>query len=195
MADCKRCHYEEEITLDLEDDCDPDSDSNSDTGQVNNDEYESEADNEGEYQKNDIEARHLTEYSKEFMQKVVNYADEKDRNGKRRLTWKSVHNRFKALPDQAYVSRFRQYLAHQDTKRQKIHSVAEIVYKRFIIAREKFLPIHDIDLHRITLEAAHELDLENFVASNHWLSNFKTRHSIVSRRITNIVTHHEVKKH
>ena len=71
LADCKRCHYAEEITLDLDDDCDPDSDSNSDTGQVNNDEYESEADNEGEYQKNDIEARHLTEYSKEFMQKVV----------------------------------------------------------------------------------------------------------------------------
>ena len=207
LVDSKRCHYEEEVTLDLndddedygdddDDDCDLDGESGSgdENDYVYSNEDNFEADDEGEDKNNRIGSYHLTEYSEEYMQQVVDYADHQNHNGKRRRSWKSVHNRFKALPDQAYVSRFRNYLAHEDTKRQKIHNVNEAVYRRFILAREKCLPVHDINLQRIALQVSHELNLENFVASCHWLSNFKALHSIVCRRITNIVTHHEIEK-
>ena len=44
------------------------------------------------------------------------------------------------------------------------------------------------------LKASYELKLENFAASNlsFWLLTFKSRHSIASRRVTNIVTHREI---
>ena len=204
LVDSKRCHYEEEVTLDRsdedygdddDDDCDLDSESGSgdEDANVYSNQNNFEADDEGEDKNNTIGSYHLTEYSEEYMQQVVDYAYHQNYNGsKRRRSWRSVHHRFKALPDQAYVSRFRKYLAQGGTKRQKIHNVNEAVYRRFIVAREKCLPVHDIDLQRIALQVSHELNLENFVASCHWLSNFKARHSIVCRRITNIVTHHEI---
>ncbi|CAF3760184.1 unnamed protein product [Rotaria socialis] len=110
----------------------------------------------------------------------------------RRRSWKTVHNRYKSIPAQNYIARFRNYIAHQGTKRQKINNVDEYVYKKFLNAREKFLPVHDVDLCRWGLQAAKEYKIDNFRASSFWLLGFKTRHSICSRRITNIVTRHEV---
>ncbi len=42
------------------------------------------------------------------------------------------------------------------------------------------------------MKAAREVKLDNFHASHGWLGNFKRKHGIVSRRITNIVTRHEI---
>ncbi|CAF4551855.1 unnamed protein product, partial [Didymodactylos carnosus] len=177
--------YEEETTLDVGDD--PFGYSSS-----SEDEEEGRLVNYSESEEEDDNKRHLTNYSLEYMQEVVDYADATDRNGKRRRSWKTVHHKFKALPNQGYISRFRTYLEQHGTKRQKTNDIDEIVYQKFLNAREQALPIHDIDLQRWALKAAKEVHLDDFHASHGWVNNFKGRHHVVSRRITNVVTRHEL---
>ena len=54
------------------------------------------------------------------------------------------------------------------------------------------LSIHDIDLKRFVLKKARGVGDDTFVASDHWLHNFKQRHGIYSRKITKWVTKSEV---
>jgi hypothetical protein len=126
------------------------------------------------------------------MKEVVEFADAKDSTGKRRRSWKTIHHRFRSLPNQGYVARFRHYLEHGGTKRQKIYDIDHEVFKKFESARERCLPVHEIDIQRWSLKLARELKLEDFHASRHWLFNWKSRYSIVGRKITNIVTKHEI---
>ncbi|CAF4323180.1 unnamed protein product, partial [Rotaria sordida] len=100
-------------------------------------------------------------YSIEFMKEVVDFADAKDSSGKRRRSWKTVKHRYRSLPDQNYISRFRKYLSQQGTKRQKTQNIDQIVYKKFLNAREQFLPMHDIDIQRWALQAAKEMNLDD----------------------------------
>ena len=151
-----------------------------------------EADDEWKNKENNVKARHPSNYSLEFMKEVIAYADETNASGKRRRSWKTVRNRYKSIPAKNYTARFRNYIPHQGTKRQKINNVDEYVYKKFLNAREKFLPVHDIDVCRWGLQAAKQYKVENFRALSFWLLRFKTRHSIYSRRITNIGTRREV---
>ncbi len=61
---------------------------------------------------------------------------------------KTFKHRYRSILDQVHVTRFRIYLAQQGTKRQKTQNLDRIVYKMFLNAREQYLPIHDIDIHR-----------------------------------------------
>jgi hypothetical protein len=178
-------NYQEETTLDLHmsDYISSDEDTNT-TDDNGVDEWTNE---EGEKI-----THHLNQYSLEYMKAVVDFADEKDDYGKRRHTWKSIHHRFKSLPSQSYVSLFRTYLQKQGTKQQKCRSIDKVIYDKFVNAREQALPIHDLDLQRWALKTAKEVKLNDFHASHGWLINFKRRHGIVSRRITNMVTRHDI---
>ena len=49
----------------------------------------------------------LIEYSEKFMRQVIDYVDGNNKSSKRRRSWKSIHNRFKNLPNQIYIGRFR----------------------------------------------------------------------------------------
>ena len=53
-------------------------------------------------------------------------------------------------------------------------------------ARENALPVHDIDLRRWALKKAMDESLHNFVASSYWLYLFKTKHNIISRKVTKV---------
>lgn len=53
-------------------------------------------------------------------------------------------------------------------------------------AREKALPVHDIDLRLWAVRQAMDESLNNFVASEHWLYTFTHKHNIVSRKITKV---------
>ncbi|CAF4526778.1 unnamed protein product [Rotaria magnacalcarata] len=155
----------------------------------------SEANDDGEPKENERISYDISEYSLEYMKEVVAYADAKDSSGKRRRSWKSVHDRYKRIPAQTYVSRFRKYIEQHGTKRQKTQNIDEIVFTKFIDARDNSLMVHDIDIQRWALKIAKEIKLDEFHASDGWLKNFKGRHGIVSRRVTNIVTKHEVANH
>jgi hypothetical protein len=61
------------------------------------------------------------------------------------------------------------------------------VFNEFKRARINFLIIHDCDLQRWAKNKARGLDFE-FKASNSWLSRFKKRYGIVSRKVTKIVS-------
>ena len=77
-------------------------------------------------------------------------------------------------------------------KRQKIFDIDHELFKKFENARERCLPVHEFDIQWWAVKLAYELKLEGFRVSRHWLSNWKSRHSIVGRKITNIVTKHEI---
>ena len=128
----------------------------------------------------------------EFMEEVVRFAGEKDSSGKRRRSWTSIKHRYRSIPSQNYISRFRKCLSQQGTKRQKIQDIDTIVYEKFVNVREQYLPIHDVDIQRWALQAAKETHLNDFQASEYWLFVFKNRHGICSRKITNIVTKKEI---
>ena len=134
--------YDNEVTLDftierdncfIEDDFISNTNHNSDSNDWNNEE-------------NSQENRILKNYTMEFMEKVVRFADEKDSSGKRRRSWKSIKHRYRSIPSQNYISRFRKYLSQQGTKPQKIQDIDAIVYDKFVNAREQYLPIHDVDI-------------------------------------------------
>ena len=70
----------------------------------------SEADDEWESEGKEREAYSVKGSSLEYMKEVVAYADAKDSSGKRRRSWKTVHHKYKKVPDQSYISRFRRYI-------------------------------------------------------------------------------------
>ncbi|CAF1542411.1 unnamed protein product [Didymodactylos carnosus] len=165
--------YSEETTMDVDDDpFDYSSSSDEEEGHHDNN-SESEEEVNGEESKSEKDKHHLANYSLDFMQEVVDYADEKDKNGKRRRSWKTVHHSYKSVPNQSYVSRFRTYLHQHGTKRQKTNDIDEIVFKNILHAREQALPLHDVALQRWALKAAKEVHLEAFHASHGWVNNFK----------------------
>lgn len=145
FCNLKQFAYEQETTLDFFYDPDDDDgdgfEEEEDDDTESDSDYNDEDDSMGKYPK-------LTSYSIEFMQKVVDFVDEKGSSGKCRRTWKSIHHRFRSLPNQGYISRFRKYLEQNGTRNQKLEEIDIVVYQKLIEAREKDLPLHDIDLQR-----------------------------------------------
>ncbi|CAF4472282.1 unnamed protein product, partial [Rotaria sp. Silwood2] len=189
LNECKIFEFEVETTLGVGETSNEYE--NEDDKNTFYDDNSSEADDEWESKENERERHDLSDYSLEYMKEVVAYADAKDSSGKRRRAWKSVHEKYKRIPAQTYISRFRKYLEQQGTKRQKIQKVDEMVFQMFMEAREKNLMVHDVDIQRWGLKVAKDMTLNEFHASDGWVKNFKGRHGIVSRRVTNIVTKHE----
>ncbi|CAF1086923.1 unnamed protein product [Adineta ricciae] len=126
------------------------------------------------------------------MQRVLDYAYDEDESGKRRRTWKPVKHRFRTLPNEYYVNRFKKYLENSGTRRQKLQEIDKSVYQKLVYACEQYLPVHDIDIQRWALKSAREVGCNDFQAADSWIHNFKARHSICSRRITNIITKREI---
>ena len=166
ITSCDQFDYEDEITLDLIHDID---DYYNEDNLIYNNDHGSDADDEWNDEENTNKRFQLNNYSTEFMKEVISFADAKDSLGKRRRSWKTVKHRFRSIPDQNYISRFRKYLAQQGTKRQKTQNIEDIVYKIFLNAREQYLPIHDIDIQRWALQTARDMNVNDFQASSSWL--------------------------
>lgn len=126
-------------------------------------------------------------FSLDYMAKAVEFYDEiNPQTGKRKRRWETVKHRFQRIPHQIYLSRFRRYLEKNGTKKQKLDKIDDYVFDLFERAREKGLPVHDIDLRRWALKQAMDESLHNFAASKHWLHTFKHKHNIVSRKVTKV---------
>lgn len=129
----------------------------------------------------------LKTFSYDYMKKVIDYYDELDPNtGNRRRSWNTLRHRFRRVIHPIYLSRFRTYVENYGTTREKVDSVNNHVYQKFEEAREAGLPVHDIDLRRWALVQAREEALTGFVASPKWLSNFKMKNNICSRKVTKV---------
>jgi len=115
--ECGIFEYTEETTLDIGEISD---ESESEINNKTSHDYDnSQADDEWESKENERLSYDLSDYSLKYMKEVVAYADAKDSSGKRRRSWKSVHEKYKRIPAQTYISRFRKYIEQQGTKRQK----------------------------------------------------------------------------
>jgi hypothetical protein len=158
---------ESEDTLDTSDVENPDSDSDIET---EDQEYEETRDNR--------------QFSLEYMEKVVNFA-------RPNISFTTVQHAYPRVTHRMQLKRFREYVASNGNQRQKLKRIANIVFERFRHAREKNLPVHDVDIQRWALHEAKKEDMCEFTASHHWLFNFKKRYSICSRKVTKIVSRRE----
>ena len=110
-------------------------------------------------------------------------------------TFSSLRSRYKRVKSMQHLHRIKQYVKEQGTKFHKLKRVDEFFYAEFMRARKAYLPIHDSDVRRLAIKKAREVNLNDFVASHHWLINFKRRHHISSRKITKLVTKHHLEDH
>jgi hypothetical protein len=134
-------------------------------------EIDEEVQSEEEMEESDEQL--VQKFSLDYMEKVLNYNDEVDANGKRKHSWRGVHHRFRRIPCRQYLCRFRDYVVRQGSKRQKIDEIDSFVFELFEGAREQSLCIHDIDLRRWALQKARQQSMSefsgNFQVSNLWL--------------------------
>jgi hypothetical protein len=132
-------------------------------------------------------------FSLQYMKQVLDYYDEINQNGKRKHSWKSVSRRFRRIPHRQYIFRFRDYVRRNGSKRQKLDEIDAHVFTLFREARDQSLCIHDADLQRWAVTKAQQQSMFEFVASNHWVQNFKYKHRIVSRKISKVISSQSVK--
>ncbi|CAF3057194.1 unnamed protein product [Rotaria sp. Silwood2] len=135
----------------------------------------------------DDDSAFLQKFSLDYMKQVIEYYDEKDPlTGQRRRSSKSVKHRFRRVKHSIYLSRFRSYIEKGGTQQQKMEILNNYVYHKFEHAWELFLPVHDLDLRRWALNKAQEELINDFVASEKWLLNFKIKYTIGSRKVTKV---------
>jgi len=128
---CTSFELESETTLDHDDD-DAFSDSEDESTDPNFDEVEN------------VDDPSITmNFTLDYMKKVVDFYDARDSTGRKRHTWKSTKHRFKSVPHQQYIARFRHYIEQNGTKREKMQIIDDFVYDRFEEARERVLCVHD----------------------------------------------------
>ena len=180
VSECPSFEVESETTLDYDDE---DAFSHSQDENMDPDFDETE---------NTESSANQMNFTLEYMKKVIDYYDACHSNGRKKHTWKSTKHQFKAVPCQQYISRFRHYIEQYGTRREKMQIIDNFVYDKYEEARENVLSVHDHDLKRWALQKAADDSVLDFKASKHWLDTFKHRHKICSRKITKIVTRHQM---
>ncbi|CAF1573101.1 unnamed protein product [Rotaria sp. Silwood1] len=119
------------------------------------------------------------------MQRVVDFA----RPG---VAFTTVQHAFRRVTHPMQLKRFREYVANNGNRRQKLERVEHFELDRFRYARNNNLPVHDLDVKRWALSQAKIENIDDFKASDYWLLNFKKRNGISSRKVTKFVSHREV---
>ena len=76
-------------------------------------------------------------------------------------------------------------------RHEKLYQVSKYTLDKFQEAIAFKIAVHDIDLKRWALQK-NELKMPWFKASRWWIQQFKSKHNIVSRKITKFVTHSAV---
>ena len=191
MTSGQKVDYVEETILDFARHTDDEESEEEDESMLDEKENE-EMDEDWKDREVALEKYHLRSFSEEFMHQVIDFVDYAGPGSKHGRSWKAIHHRFRTIPTKRYISRFRKYLEHHGTKRQKTQDLDNLVYKKLADARQKNLVVHDLDIQRWGLKIAKKIKLEDFHASHGWLENFKNRHQLTSLKITNFVSHHQV---
>ncbi|CAF4766247.1 unnamed protein product, partial [Rotaria sp. Silwood2] len=191
MTSGQKVDYVEETTLDFGRYTDDEESEEEEESMLDEKESE-EMDEDWKDKELASEKYNLRSFSEEFMRQVIDFVDRAGPGSKHGRSWKAIHHRFQTIPDRSYIPRFRKYLEHHGTKRQKIQDLDSLVYKKLVDARQKNLVVHGLDIQRWGLKIAKEIKLDDFHASHGWLENFKSHHRLTSLKITNFVSHHQV---
>lgn len=105
-------------------------------------------------------------FSLSYMQQALEYYNvTNSKTGKRIHTWKSVQHKFRRIPHQSYMARFREYVEKRGTNKEKLESLENRVYSSVDRARDLLCPVHDVDLKRWTIRESRIIKIQNFVAA------------------------------
>lgn len=105
-------------------------------------------------------------------------------NGQRKRTEQGIQSVYDWF-DRHYIPKFKEKLAaSSQTTRSKYGIIDRHVYNVFCEARENLRPVHGRMIKRWARQKADELGLADFKASENWLSRFKKRNNLVSRKVT-----------
>lgn len=74
------------------------------------------------------------------------------------------------------------------TYREKLREISVHTYAKFLATKAEKKRIVTLDLRKIALKHAREINCARFKASERWATDFKSKHRIVSRKITKFVT-------
>ncbi|CAF1547997.1 unnamed protein product [Adineta ricciae] len=165
MSSGQKVDYVEETTLDFGRYTDDEDSEEEEEFMVNEKESE-EMDEDWHDKELALEKYNLKSFSEEFMRHVIDFVDHAGPGSRHGRSWKAIHHRFRTIPDKSYISRFRKYLEHHGTKRQKTQDLDSLVYKKFVDARQKNLVVHDLDIQRWGLKIAKEVKFDDFHASH-----------------------------
>jgi hypothetical protein len=123
---------------------------------VGEDENTSESENENTSEGDDDNASEIEDdfkdwkhsdkckYSYEQMQKIADKSE--------KMSFNSLKHHYRKLKTPAEVIRIREYVAKSDTNSQKYELIKDFVWKKFQLARSKYLPVKDEDLKRWSLQ-------------------------------------------
>ena len=173
---CTSTSYNEEAETTLDD--------NTSDNETDECEDVDELPDDPDYEQEEEEKQMFESSSLSYMKQVLAYYDAiNPKTGKRSHTWKSVQNKVKPVTHQYYMARFRDYVEQSGTKKEKIDSLNDYGYNNLERARDLLCPVHDLDLKRWAIRKARMISFHDFVASDHWILNFKHKHNIHSRKI------------
>ncbi|CAF1124292.1 unnamed protein product [Didymodactylos carnosus] len=127
----------------------------------------------------------FTAFTLDYMRKVVDFA----RPG---IAFTTVQREFPRVKYPMQLARFRADVENDGNRRQKLSRLELSVLEKFKQARDTNLPVHDTDIRRWSLTQAAVEGIDNFLASDKWLSNFKRRNNIGSRKVTKFVAKHKI---
>jgi len=113
-------------------------------------------------------------------------------------TWsvKTIQGRgFKEYKHAYYKKRWEEYVAKGGNKYEKYAFIEKFTHEKFLEARNEYKCIRDVNLHQWALQAAQTFKDSSFVfkASHTWVDNFKKRHGISSRKVTQLVNKRQIK--
>ena len=120
--------------------------------------------------------------------KIINYYD----TAKTRK-FAQTQSRYPKVKHPSDIRKFRKIIETNGRYRDKVKEVEDFVKIKFTAARDHLLSVHDHDLRRWALEKAKDLDF-TFRASIGWISRFKQKMKLVSRKVTKYVSHNDVNK-
>ncbi|CAF4490563.1 unnamed protein product, partial [Rotaria sp. Silwood2] len=105
-----------------------------------------------------------------------------------KMSFNSLKHHYRKLKNSAEVSHIRKYVAKGGTNFQKYESIKTFVWRKFQLARNRYLPVKDEDLKRWSLQKSKEIKLENFTGSQTWIRQFKINRNISSCTNTKVIS-------
>lgn len=90
-----------------------------------------------------------------------------------------------------YLGKFRSCLDEQVRPAQALALIGQSVSQKFKEAREEGKPVRGFMIKAWAIAEARELGLTTFKASNHWLTDFKRKYGIRSRKVTKVTSSQE----
>lgn len=110
-------------------------------------------------------------------------------SGTRPLTTMTKHFRF--FKTQHDVDKLQRFIENEGTAinlENELNRLEERLFATFVQKSEEGVALHDYNLRALALRLKQDLNLPTFKASPRWITKFKKRHGIVSRRITKFIT-------